>query len=132
MFFFFNDTATTEIYTLSLHDALPICRHGGGHRLRTRAGQPRAHLDGGEVHVREVAHRQRSVGHDPEDEDAHHDECGHDGAFDEQLGDAHLSASTSRAGSATPFTSTGAPETRRTWPSVTTSSPACTPWLMTA
>src|ERR1039457_33568 len=25
-FFFFNDTATTEIYTLSLHDALPICR----------------------------------------------------------------------------------------------------------
>src|SRR2546430_12572941 len=28
--FFFNDTATTEIYTLSLHDALPIFRHGGG------------------------------------------------------------------------------------------------------
>src|SRR5260370_1712022 len=30
--FFFNDTATTEIYTLSLHDALPICLAGvGGH-----------------------------------------------------------------------------------------------------
>src|SRR5256885_17214080 len=35
-FFFFNDTATTEIYTLSLHDALPIClavraaEHGHG------------------------------------------------------------------------------------------------------
>src|SRR3989449_11413384 len=27
-FFFFNDTATTEIYTLSLHDALPICVEG--------------------------------------------------------------------------------------------------------
>src|SRR2546422_6051697 len=27
-FFFFNDTATTEIYTLSLHDALPISEHG--------------------------------------------------------------------------------------------------------
>src|SRR5258705_3928056 len=27
-FFFFNDTATTEIYTLSLHDALPICVAG--------------------------------------------------------------------------------------------------------
>src|SRR5215216_7628868 len=27
-FFFFNDTATTEIYTLSLHDALPISRDG--------------------------------------------------------------------------------------------------------
>src|SRR5437867_13219518 len=25
-FFFFNDTAPTEIYTLSLHDALPICQ----------------------------------------------------------------------------------------------------------
>src|SRR5258705_11047778 len=32
-FFFFNDTATTEIYTLSLHDALPIYGlvHGAGH-----------------------------------------------------------------------------------------------------
>src|SRR3712207_8051809 len=30
--FFFNDTATTEIYTLSLHDALPICEvHHRGH-----------------------------------------------------------------------------------------------------
>ena len=28
-FFFFNDTATTEIYTLSLHDALPIYMHLG-------------------------------------------------------------------------------------------------------
>src|SRR6266487_6259310 len=29
-FFFFNDTATTEIYTLSLHDALPISRSAVG------------------------------------------------------------------------------------------------------
>src|SRR5437899_8695219 len=28
--FFFNDTATTEIYTLSLHDALPICEPSRG------------------------------------------------------------------------------------------------------
>src|SRR5471032_3450341 len=37
-FFFFNDTATTEIYTLSLHDALPIlrelCARRWGHRPR--------------------------------------------------------------------------------------------------
>src|SRR2546429_6572192 len=33
-FFFFNDTATTEIYTLSLHDALPIS--GGGSRRGPR------------------------------------------------------------------------------------------------
>src|SRR5256885_11046317 len=32
VFFFFNDTATTEIYPLSLHDALPICRAGLGER----------------------------------------------------------------------------------------------------
>src|SRR5688572_30897615 len=37
-FFFFNDTATTEIYTLSLHDALPIsgCVRAGGCRIRRR------------------------------------------------------------------------------------------------
>src|SRR2546430_12620689 len=36
-FFFFNDTATTEIYTLSLHDALPISRRAHprhAHRFR--------------------------------------------------------------------------------------------------
>src|SRR5436853_2711634 len=32
-FFFFNDTATTEIYTLSLHDVLPICRERLGDNL---------------------------------------------------------------------------------------------------
>src|SRR2546422_9969052 len=38
-FFFFNDTATTEIYTLSLHDALPISRGveaGAGGQLEAR------------------------------------------------------------------------------------------------
>src|SRR2546426_7665211 len=39
LFFFFNDTATTEIYTLSLHDALPICRAGGAGR-RDAARRP--------------------------------------------------------------------------------------------
>src|SRR2546428_9250858 len=44
-FFFFNDTATTEIYTLSLHDALPICRGSPARtapsRLRARARRRR-------------------------------------------------------------------------------------------
>src|SRR2546430_10400066 len=42
MFFFFNDTATTEIYTLSLHDALPIYggRDGGRGRPRDLAREP--------------------------------------------------------------------------------------------
>src|SRR5260370_21434898 len=66
-FFFFNDTATTEIYTLSLHDALPIyesghrapedagdnlgtrrtergARGGRGHRHGARSGDGRSHL----------------------------------------------------------------------------------------
>src|SRR2546422_3842472 len=34
-FFFFNDTATTEIYTLSLHDALPISSPSGGASRRS-------------------------------------------------------------------------------------------------
>src|SRR2546430_4005977 len=48
IFFFFNDTATTEIYTLSLHDALPISRpqalgrrcegRGQGHAATQRVG----------------------------------------------------------------------------------------------
>src|SRR2546430_5782682 len=57
MFFFFNDTATTEIYTLSLHDALPISPgpwartapprtprdpHGDGPRPRGRSASYRA------------------------------------------------------------------------------------------
>src|SRR5258708_17953180 len=37
IFFFFNDTATTEIYTLSLHDALPICT------MQTSADSARLH-----------------------------------------------------------------------------------------
>ena len=40
-FFFFNDTATTEIYTLSLHDALPISQ-----QLLARCGYNRVLLSG--------------------------------------------------------------------------------------
>src|SRR2546429_7351589 len=40
-FFFFNDTATTEIYTLSLHDALPICAGLAlAHRARRQSVVP--------------------------------------------------------------------------------------------
>src|SRR3712207_7311888 len=46
--FFFNDTATTEIYTLSLHDALPICVASGRRHRRVGARRRRAarHLEG--------------------------------------------------------------------------------------
>src|SRR2546429_4706889 len=36
LFFFFNDTATTEIYTLSLHDALPISKKNSPRTLQAR------------------------------------------------------------------------------------------------
>src|SRR5438045_9598268 len=39
-FFFFNDTATTEIYTLSLHDALPISAERRAGTDRVGAGRP--------------------------------------------------------------------------------------------
>src|SRR5688572_31590898 len=48
-FFFFNDTATTEIYTLSLHDALPILVVGRRHRH----------------HLADAEERQRARGHRP-------------------------------------------------------------------
>src|SRR5258708_37459241 len=40
LFFFFNDTATTEIYTLSLHDALPIFDQARGEEAERRGRDP--------------------------------------------------------------------------------------------
>src|SRR3712207_7162176 len=79
-FFFFNDTATTEIYTLSLHDALPISSAGRARRriagqrrrgrriARRRAMKPVACCSGGsaawprsEEHTSELQSRQYLV-----------------------------------------------------------------------
>src|SRR2546429_3593816 len=72
-FFFFNDTATTEIYTLSLHDALPISHDrgrryhvqrvarddglGGGPRERRLAHQHLVHDARSEEHTSELQSR---------------------------------------------------------------------------
>src|SRR3712207_7892333 len=74
LFFFFNGTATTEIYTLSLHDALPIwgrTRPRGAARLergRTRAGGAAEHGWPGAGARRDPARRadrdDRSLGRD--------------------------------------------------------------------
>src|SRR3712207_7886891 len=54
--FFFNDTATTEIYTLSLHDALPIC---------ILIHQPSSGFEGQstdiEIHAREIIKTRKRV-----------------------------------------------------------------------
>src|SRR2546430_10898917 len=54
-FFFFNDTATTEIYTLSLHDALPISDRSVDLRSRRRGTLGPARLD--ELHLPFALHR---------------------------------------------------------------------------
>src|SRR5206468_12688965 len=58
-FFFFNATATTEIYTLSLHDALPIFLNGGWPRVL--ASRPHTHthipLTRSEEHTSELQSR---------------------------------------------------------------------------
>src|SRR5476649_1658022 len=53
-FFFFNDTATTEIYTLSLHDALPICRRSCSVSGRSRRTNPRRIFRRSEEHTSEL------------------------------------------------------------------------------
>src|SRR5438045_9777458 len=54
-FFFFNDTATTEIYTLSLHDALPISCPGQGPAEQGRpTGSDRHSLGRSEEHTSEL------------------------------------------------------------------------------
>src|SRR3712207_4639066 len=87
-FFFFNDTATTEIYTLSLHDALPISQRPGedpavGHqrpgagveadaagRLRVAAGGGRRRAPVGGA-VRRAVRRSRLVAVGDRAEDSH-------------------------------------------------------------
>src|SRR2546430_12222638 len=58
-FFFFNDTATTEIYTLSLHDALPIYPSADELQMRMQARPGR--LAEAVDQAREVLERRRNV-----------------------------------------------------------------------
>src|SRR6266700_8042740 len=61
-FFFFNDTATTEIYTLSLHDALPICRSGNTLRPTPRpSATPASRIYRSEEHTSELQSRENLV-----------------------------------------------------------------------
>src|SRR6266571_8966152 len=53
-FFFFNDTATTEIYTLSLHDALPISGTGSPRSPCPRSGPGSATCLRSEEHTSEL------------------------------------------------------------------------------
>src|SRR5258705_3073108 len=59
-FFFFNDPATTEIYPLSLHDALPISRLAV--QIEERAGVRHGDRSGREGHARGRRRRRRADG----------------------------------------------------------------------
>src|SRR6266699_7249296 len=59
-FFFFNDTATTEIYTLSLHDALPISVSQSWRPPRRAVREP-AHAPRSEEHTSELQSRPHLV-----------------------------------------------------------------------
>ena len=87
-------------------------------------GQAGAHRDRGVVHRGQVAHRQLPVGHQAEDQNAGHDQRGHDRPPDEELG-IHRTPSL-RAVSAAALIWTLEPWRRRSWPSITTRSPGCT------
>src|SRR5947207_10840431 len=69
--FFFNTTATSEIYTLSLHDALPICRDEDIFRRskwrngNAKTDDPSVHNNGG-VLVQRIPVRPRSEEHTSE------------------------------------------------------------------
>src|SRR5262249_61127623 len=70
--FFFNDPATTHIYTLSLHDALPISRHDVHHVAVSLDDHEVAHLhaaeiaDAPDIVAREVHEHDRSEEHTSE------------------------------------------------------------------
>src|SRR5258705_2759785 len=74
-FFFFNDTATTEIYTLSLHDALPISideARGHEHQSRDEKNSPRVRLRRG---IGVAFHQTRSEEHTSELQSLRHLVC---------------------------------------------------------
>src|SRR3712207_8291025 len=75
MLFLFNDTATTEIYTLSLHDALPISQPNLVQQriqLRARAAQPPQAGEERQVLQRGQLAVELEVGRDPADRSEEH------------------------------------------------------------
>src|SRR3712207_7786711 len=59
MCFFFNDTATTEIYTLSLHDALPICSGRRKREPKACPGAQRLRRPNEDAHLTDVRDRRK-------------------------------------------------------------------------
>src|SRR5438552_13776951 len=77
MYFFFNTTATTEIYTLSLHDALPILgASGGSDRMTATARSPKdTAAPQTELHLKMLRQMLRSEEHTSELQSPDHLVC---------------------------------------------------------
>src|SRR5205814_9853830 len=74
-FFFFHDTATTEIYTLSLHDALPICSNIAATAGRSSSNKPKSAGASGSSSGSSPRKRQRSEEHTSELQSLRHLVC---------------------------------------------------------
>src|SRR5207245_91242 len=96
-------------------------RHGGGQRLGARARKRGGDRDRREDDVREMAQGQEPEAHDPEEQDGGHEERRQDRPSDEEFGAHEVLGG---------LISTFAPGTSRSWPSVTTRSPARRPCSM--
>src|SRR5258708_30935878 len=75
IFFFFNDTATTEIYTLSLHDALPISAPSCARRADSSRSPPSGHFPGSRQTARSNRRFPRSEEHTSELQSPDHLVC---------------------------------------------------------
>src|SRR3712207_7692057 len=68
MLYFFNDTATTEIYTLSLHDALPISIETARRTVEDRVEAARDAVEMRRQQVKRAVHAGRAAAQDARDE----------------------------------------------------------------
>src|SRR3989441_2783380 len=98
-FFFFNDTATTEIYTLSLHDALPICLHEieqcPAEEQRTMNVKDRRPMESTAGDAGPIGRREATECHQHEDAGHPQIEMALAGAQDRVAGDRRLQCATS-------------------------------------
>src|SRR5262249_16186422 len=104
--------------------------YGRSHGVRAGAGQGSAHLNGGKVDVGQIAHRQQPIREDPEQQDRSHDQGGRNRPSYEELC-VHVSALPSLFPGYLLLISTLLPGVRRSWPSVTTRCPGCSPEAIT-
>src|SRR3712207_9484618 len=68
MLYFFNDTATTEIYTLSLHDALPISIETARRTVEDQVGAARDAVEMRRQQVKRAVHAGRAAAQEARDE----------------------------------------------------------------